>query len=108
LPDRIQGESNAMKKLVATAIFAVAALATPLAIGQSQGIKLDTVNEMASGAAQAVQARAALFAPPRASRSGSMEPGASSVNPDPATSWLMALAVLGIIAIRRTRSSSMR
>ena len=96
-----------MKKLVATAIFAVAALATPLAIGQSQGIKLDTVNEMASGAAQAVQARAALFAP-RASRPGSMEPEASSVNPDPAISWLMALAVLGIIAIRRTRSSPMR
>ena len=96
-----------MKMFVATAIFAVAALAAPMAVGQSQGLALAPVNEMATGALQAVQAQAvSFFADRRAGGFDDDEP--SAVRPDPSTSWLMALAILGLIVIRRTRSSSMR
>jgi hypothetical protein len=92
-----------MKKTVATALVALAALATPLAIGQSQGLTLDPVAQVA-GTAHSMQVKAAtFFAPRQASSSASFEAD-KSFNPDPSTSWLMALAVFGIIAIRRMRA----
>ena len=92
-----------MKKTVATALVALAALATPLAIGQSQGLTLDPVTQVA-GTAQIVQVKAAsFFAPRQASSSASFDVEKPGFNPDPATSWLMALAVFGIMAVRRMR-----
>lgn len=92
-----------MKKSVATALVALAALATPLAVGQSQGLAIDPMKEMASGA-HSVQVKAAsFFAPRTGSEPASLAGGSASFNPDPATSWLMALAVFGIIAVRRMR-----
>ena len=91
-----------MKKTVATALVALAALATPLAIGQSQGLTLDPARVSFAGAANNVQARAATFFAPRASSGSSFEEDAGA-QPNPATSWLMALAVFGIIAVRRMR-----
>ena len=93
-----------MKKSVAAALVALAALATPLAIGQSQGLTLEPVSQFA-GTAHNMQVKAAAFFAPRQSQaSASLDDGKSAFNPDPATSWLMALAVLGIIAVRRMRS----
>ena len=90
-----------MKKSVATALVALAALATPLAIGQSQGLSVDpVVREMAG----TVQVKAtSMFAPRAGLGSAAVDSGKGGFNPDPATSWLMALAVFGIIAIRRMR-----
>ena len=89
-------------KLLATAILAGAVLVAPLAIGQSQGMKLDSV---ATSAAQVMQASSASLLAPRATpASASLEAESPSANPDPMTSWLMALAVLGIIAVRRIRT----
>ena len=90
-----------MRKHVATAVIALAALVTPVAIGQS----IDPMKEMAAGSAQAVQIKASsFFAARQASTSASLDSGNSTFNPDPVSSWLMALAVFGIIAVRRMRS----
>lgn len=92
-----------MKKTVAAALVALAALATPLAIGQSQGLTIEPMSQFA-GTAHTMQVKAATFFAPRpAETSGSLDSAKSSFNPDPATSWLMALAMLGIIAVRRMR-----
>ena len=90
-----------MKKSVATALVALAALATPLAIGQSQGLTIDPVAQVA-GTAHTMQVKAATFFAPREA-SPSFDSEKSPMNPDPSTSWLMALAVFGIIAVRRMR-----
>ena len=94
-----------MKKSVAAALVALAALATPLAIGQSQGLTIDPVVKEMAGTANVMQVKATSFFAPRATSSGpsSLDSDASGFNPDPATSWLMALAMLGIIAVRRMR-----
>jgi len=91
-----------MKKSVATALVALAALATPLAIGQSQGLTIDPVAHVA-GTAQTMQLKAATFFAPREAASATSFESDKSFNPDPSTSWLMALAVFGIIAVRRMR-----
>jgi MYXO-CTERM domain-containing protein len=93
-----------MKKTVATALVALAALAAPVAIGQSQGLALDPVREVAAGA-HSVQLKAtSFFAPRQAGGSSSLDSDQSAgFDPDPATSWLMALAVLGMIVVRRIR-----
>ena len=92
-----------MKKSVATALVALAALATPLAVGQSQGLNIEPLTKVA-GTAHTVQAKASTFFAPRAaSASSSFDSGKPGFNPDPATSWLMALAIFGIIAVRRMR-----
>ena len=83
-----------MKMLAATLIFAGAALAAPAAIGQSQG--------MPTAALQAaVTALAAPFEPNPASFQDS---SLTSAAPDSAFSWVMALAFLGFVVLRRTRS----
>lgn len=93
-----------MRKSVAAALVALAALATPLAIGQSQGLALDPVVRDMAGTAQAVQVKAtSIFAPRSAGGDASFDSAKPAFNPDPATSWLMALAVFGIIAVRRMR-----
>jgi hypothetical protein len=92
-----------MKKYIATVLIAGAALVAPTAVGQSQRLALDPVRDVA-GTAQAVQTQATtFFAPRQPMLSGSLDSDKPAMNPDPLTSWLMALAVLGIIAIRRTR-----
>ena len=91
-----------MKKSVATALVALAALATPLAIGQSQGLVIEPLTAVAD-TATSVQAKAAtLFAPGAGSPGASFETD-SHAAPNPAASWIMALAVFGIIAVRRMR-----
>ena len=93
-----------MKKSVATALVALAALATPLAIGQSQGLALDPVVREMTGTAHTVQVKAtSFFAPRQGSGSAGFDAEKPALNPDPATSWLMALAIFGIIAVRRMR-----
>ena len=92
-----------MKKSVATALVALAALATPLAIGQSQGLNIDPLAQVA-GTAHTVQVKAATFFAPRQSSPGASFETDGSHHPDPSTSWLMALAVFGIIAVRRMRA----
>jgi hypothetical protein len=93
-----------MKKSVATALVALAALATPLAIGQSQGLAIDPVVKEMAGTAHVMQVKASSFFAPRASSgTASVDSEKAGFNPDPATSWLMALVMLGIIAVRRMR-----
>ena len=84
-----------MKMLAATLIFAGAALAAPVAIGQSQG--------MPAAVLQATAVPVSLPVP--------IEPNDTSFNaslaptaPDSAFSWVMALAFLGFVVLRRTRS----
>ena len=91
-----------MKKSVATALVALAALAAPLAVGQSQGLAIDPLVQVA-GTAHTMQAKAATFFAPRAASGPSFETQTSGTGPNPAASWLMALAVFGIIAVRRMR-----
>jgi hypothetical protein len=101
-----------MKMSTATLIFAVAALAAPAAVGQSQGIPFESIRPaMAAGGADMVQV---AVASPLASRSsslsfdieGNLQPGSSllSAGPDPGIAWLMALGFLGLVVARRTRS----
>lgn len=94
-----------MKKTVATALVALAALAAPVAIGQSQGLAFDPMRDMAAGAHN-VQLKATSFFAPREAGGSSSSLDAdqrAGFDPDPATSWLMALAVLGMIVVRRIR-----
>jgi hypothetical protein len=92
-----------MKKPVAAALVALAALATPLAIGQSQGLTIEPMSQFA-GTAHTMQVKAAsFFAPRTASSPAVFESAKPGLGPDPATSWLMALAIFGIIAVRRMR-----
>ena len=100
-----------MKMSTATLILAVAALAAPAAVGQSQGIAFESSRPAAARSAELVQV---AMAPPLASRStsssfdvqGNLQSGASllGAGPDPGIAWLMALGFLGLVVARRTRS----
>jgi hypothetical protein len=100
-----------MKMSTATLIFAVAALAAPAAVGQSQGIPFESTRPAMAAGADIVQA---AIASPVASRSssrsfdveGNLQSGSSflAAGPDPEVAWLMALAFLGLVVARRTRS----
>ena len=99
-----------MKMSTATLIFAVAALAAPAAVGQSQAIPFESVKPaMASGAGM-VKVVASPLGAPSSARSfdveGNLQPGGSllSAGPDPGIAWLMALGFLGLVVARRTRS----
>lgn len=93
-----------MKMSTATLIFAVAALAAPAAVGQSQGIPFE------SSGAEMVKVVASPLASRSSSRTfdveGNLQAGSSllSTGPDPSVAWLMALGFLGLVVARRTRS----
>lgn len=99
-----------MKMSTATLIFAVAALVAPAAVGQSQGIPFESMKPAMATDAEMVK----VVASPLASRSsartfdveGNLQSGSSllSAGPDPGIAWLMALAFLGLVVARRTRS----
>jgi MYXO-CTERM domain-containing protein len=101
-----------MKMSTATLIFAVAALAAPAAVGQSQVIPFESNRPAMAVRGDLVQVVAAS---PMASRSparsfdieGNLQSGSSSLlsdGPDPGIAWLMALGFLGLVVARRTRS----
>jgi hypothetical protein len=101
-----------MKMSTATLIFAVAALAAPAAVGQSQGIPFESIRPAMATGADMVQVSVAS---PLASRSssrvfdveGNLQAAGSSLlsaGPDPGVAWLMALGFLGLVVARRTRS----
>lgn len=100
-----------MKMSTATLIFAVAALAAPAAVGQSQGIPFESIRPAMATGADLVQVSVAS---PLASRSssrsfdveGNLQADSSllSAGPDPSVAWLMALGFLGLVVARRTRS----
>lgn len=100
-----------MKMSTATLIFAVAALAAPAAVGQSQGIPFESIRLAGARGGDMVQVAAASpLAARSSSRSfdmeGNLQSGASllSSGPDPSVAWLMALGFLGLVVARRTRS----
>ncbi len=94
-----------MKMSTATAIFALAALAAPAAVGQSQ---LPFHPLPHAVALEMVQASARSVLPLSSSRSfdlqGNLKSGSSFGAPSPGMSWLLALGFLGMVAIRRTRA----
>lgn len=100
-----------MKMSTATLIFAVAALAAPVAVGQSQGMPFESIRPAAAAGSGMVQV---ALAAPLASRSsshtfdiqGNLQPAGSllAAGPDPGIAWLMALGFLGLVVARRTRS----
>ena len=95
-----------MKMSTATAIFALAALAAPAAVGQSH-LPFHPMKP-AAATAEMVQASAKSVLPWSSSRSfdldGNLRSSGSSFGaPSPGVSWLMALGFLGLVAIRRTR-----
>ena len=83
-----------MKRFAATAIVALAALAAPVAIGQSEGIP--------AGALKA--AVAVLSAPVEPNPASFTDSSLASGPAADAFSWVMALAFLGFVVLRRTRS----
>lgn len=98
-----------MKMSTATLIFAVAALAAPAAVGQSQGIPFESMQPAMASEGEMVK----VVASPLASRSsartfdveGNLQSGSlPSAGPDPGIAWLMALGFLGLVVARRTRS----
>ena len=98
-----------MKMSTATAIFALAALAAPAAVGQSQ-LPFHPMQHVAP-TAEMVQVNAKSVFPWSSSRSfdldGNMRSSESSFGaPSPAVSWILALGFLGLVAIRRTRGPS--
>jgi hypothetical protein len=97
-----------MKMSTATAIFALAALAAPAAVGQSQ-LPFQPLEHGA--AVEMVQASARTVLPWSSSRSFDLDgnpsaSGSSFPTPSPGASWLLALGFLGLVAIRRTRGPS--
>jgi hypothetical protein len=100
-----------MKMSTATLIFAVAALAAPLAVGQSQGIPFESPEPaMTSDAGMVKVSVASPLGSPSSAHSfdveGNLQSGGSllSAGPDPGIAWLMALGFLGLVVARRTRS----
>src|SRR5688572_17344535 len=96
-----------MKTFLATLILAIG-LAAPAAVGQSQGIPLNPLRQVAS-APELVQASTqALSGRSLASfeRSGTTGERAGILGkaPDPLVSWAMAIVFLGLVVMRRTRS----
>jgi hypothetical protein len=108
---RNQTGTDAMKMSTATAIFALAALAAPAAVGQSQ-LPFQPMQQAAS-ATEMVQASAKTVLPWSSSRSFDLDgnlnsSGATFPAPSPGVSWMLALGFLGLVAIRRTRGSAIR
>ena len=100
-----------MKMSTATAIFALAALAAPAAVGQSQLPFHPT--PLAAPATEMVQVVSKTVLPWSSSRSFDLDgnlssSGATFPTPSPGTSWLLALGFLGLVAIRRTRGTAIR
>ena len=100
-----------MKMSTATAIFALAALAAPAAVGQSQ-LPFQPMETVAA-TAEMVQTSAKTVLPWSSSRSfdleGNLRPSGSSFGaPSPGVSWLLALGFLGLVAVRRTRGATLR
>jgi hypothetical protein len=99
-----------MKMSTATLIFAVAALAAPAAVGQSQGIPFESVKPAMASGGEMVKVVASPLSSRSSARSfdveGNLQSGSSllSAGPDPAIAWLMALGFLGLVVARRTRS----
>ena len=99
-----------MKMSTATLIFAVAALAAPAAVGQSQGIPFESMTSARSSGGEMVKVVASPLASRSSSRTfdveGNLQSGSSllSAGPDPSVAWLMALGFLGLVVARRTRS----
>lgn len=96
-----------MKKLTATAILAVATLAGPAAVGQSQGLPVTSASHPTTLASDLVQlATRPLLISSRSIREFERSDVASdsSTSPRPVASWIMALAFLGFVVLRRTRS----
>lgn len=98
-----------MKMSTATAIFALAALAAPAAVGQPQ-LPFHPMQK-AAVVAEAVQVSAKSVLPWSSSRSFDLDGNLSSSGsafpaPSPGVSWLLALGFLGLVAIRRTRGPS--
>ena len=97
-----------MKMSTATAIFALAALAAPAAVGQSH-LPFQPMQHEATTELVQVSASAAL--PWSSSRSFDLDGNVRSAGPalgtpSPGVSWLLALGFLGLVAIRRTRGPS--
>ena len=91
-------------RMLAAAILAVGALTAPAAIGQSQGIVAGTPEavQLQPVAAPSYLPNPQLRDFDTASRSfdaGSVGP----TGPESAFSWVMALAFLGFVVLRRTR-----
>jgi hypothetical protein len=98
-----------MKMSTATAIFALAALAAPAAVGQSQ-LPFQPLHQ-AAGTVEMVQVSAKSVLPSSTSRSFDLAGNMRSAEPtfgapSPAVSWILALGFLGLVAIRRTRGPS--
>lgn len=94
-----------MKMSTATLIFAVAALAAPAAVGQSQGIPYESP-ATASGGEMVKVVASPLSSARTFDMEGNLQSGGSllTAGPDPAIAWLMALGFLGLVVARRTRS----
>ena len=97
-----------MKMSTATAIFALAAMAAPAAVGQSQ-LPFHPLPKSASPV-EMVQVNARSVLPSSSSRSfdmqGNLQPRTPFGAPSPGMSWLLALGFLGMVAVRRTRGPS--
>ena len=89
-----------MKKTVATALVALAALAAPVAIGQSQGLTFDPMRDMAAGAHNVQLKATSFFAPREAGGSSSSLDADQRAGFDPdlpaRDNILMNAAILGI------------
>jgi hypothetical protein len=102
-----------MKMSTATAIFALAALAAPAAVGQSH-LPFHPMHQAAAATAtEMVQVATKTVLPWSSSRSFDLDgnlssSGATFPTPSPGTSWLPRPGFLGLVAIRRTRGPSIR
>lgn len=101
-----------MKMSTATAIFALAALAAPAAVGQSH-LPFHPMQQAASATTEMVQVSTKTVMPWSSSRSFDLDGNLSSSGstfptPSPGVSWMLALGFLGLVAIRRTRGTAIR
>ena len=96
-----------MKTFLATLILAIG-LAAPAAVGQSQGIPLGSMRNLASAPTDLVQVSTQSLsgrALANFERSGGeTRGGLLGKAPDPLVSWAMAIVFLGLVVMRRTRS----
>ena len=99
--------SSLMKMFAATMILAVAALSAPAAVGQSQGLPVDAVRQVAySGPELGQVATPSLRSVNpfvQLERSGGQAESTTAA-PNPLAAWVMAIVFLGIVVMRRTRS----
>jgi MYXO-CTERM domain-containing protein len=91
-----------MKKLTAAAILAAATLAGPVAVGQAPGVLDQSATFSTQDLVKVAVPQTLLPSPsvPRFER----DAGSSGDDdaPRPVASWVMALAFLGFVALRRT------